>query len=99
MDKAIYSFSFLNGFGSIVATVASSVAFGTASWLVSHKPSSFIQIGFHRACFDMCMYPYCPNGDFTVVYDGCWWLHNDYFKAIKNWILPSKWKNYTIYYC
>ena len=90
MNKAAGVFTFFNGLGSIFSTVANSVAFGTASWLVADKSSPFIQIGFHRACFDMCMHPYCPNGDSTVVYDGCWWLHNDYLKAIKNWALPGE---------
>ena len=74
---------------SFITFILHAISFSMPNWLESVNPSPFIKIGWHRACFDSCRYPYCPGGD-MFIYDGCWWIYDYYFKEVKDWLRTGR---------
>jgi len=74
---------------NVIAAIWFAVAWCTPYWVQSWSRvySPFKNIGMHTACFAGLIIPNQagqPHG-----YHGCWWILNQYYKPIRQWMMPS----------
>lgn len=74
---------------SLFCVIFHAIAFGTRRWFEGDGISPFLNLGFHEACFKDCYEPWCPGGDESVIFDGCWWVHDYHFESIWWWLIPE----------
>ena len=47
-------------------------------------------LGLHEVCFRHCRQPYChTSGGIASEFNGCYRIHNENFRYVHEWLLPS----------
>lgn len=74
----------------VVAILCHIIALVTHYWLNSSSDvqTNFLNLGLWRACFDDYIHPHESDGG-PKVYDGCHGLYSDYYRTIRDWLIPS----------